>query len=148
MKQPDFGSTALICMLTFLMLFVAGVSRKSVVISFFTIACLFTYAIISSPYRARRLFAYLNPWENQSSSGFQIIQSYLAFQNGGLFGSGLGESKQKLFFLPEAHTDFIMSVVGEELGLLGTSSVCLLFVYIILAGYKVAFLQQDNFKKF
>ncbi|RYE84125.1 MAG: hypothetical protein EOO65_02785, partial [Methanosarcinales archaeon] len=76
-------------------------------------------AIIHAPYRLKRITSFLNPWDTIQTGGFQIVQSYLGFHNGGLLGAGFGESRQKLFFLPEAHTDFILSVIGEEAGLIG-----------------------------
>jgi cell division protein FtsW len=95
----------------------------------------------------KRILAFMDPWSQIQQGGFQIIQSYLAFQNGGLLGTGLGESKQKLFFLPEAHTDFILSVIGEELGVLGVLLVIGLFSYISWLGFKVSKHQANPFFK-
>ena len=105
-------------------------------------------AIIHAPYRLARLTSFLDPWKAVKEGGFQIIQSYIAFYNGNIFGTGLGNSKQKLFFLPEAHTDFILSVVGEELGLVGVSFVILCYLYLIKSGFDIAKNTSDCYKKY
>ena len=107
LKQPDFGTAALLTVITVLMLYVAGMSRRVLLATTCIGISTLAAAVIVSPYRVKRVLAYLDPWNNVQHEGFQIIQSYLAFRNGGLWGLGLGSSKQKLFFLPEAHTDFI-----------------------------------------
>ncbi len=146
MRQPDFGTAALLLALTFFMLFLAGLRKGPLIklaLAFLTIAIV---AMISAPYRLRRLFSYLDPFSDFQNSGFQIIQSYLAFQNGGFWGVGLGESRQKLFFLPEAHTDFILAVIGEELGFFGTGLVLLLFFLILQLGFFIAARQENRFR--
>lgn len=148
MLQPDFGSTFVLCSITFLMLFVAGLPRRFI----FTGAGLallgIAGAIWHAPYRMARLVSFLDPWSHAQKGGFQIIQSYLGFQNGGLLGLGLGESRQKLYFLPEAHTDFILSVIGEELGLIGVLLVVFTFGYITWLGIKIALQQQQPARRF
>ena len=141
MLQPDFGSTALIFLIFFLTLFVAGLSYRY--IAYASVASLIgvVIAVIKAPYRFERLLSFLDPWRYIQHSGFQIIQSYLGFHNGGLLGLGLGESRQKLYFLPEAHTDFILSVIGEELGLLGVLFVIATFSYIAFIGCKITLRQ-------
>jgi cell division protein FtsW len=94
--------------------------------------------VLGSSYRRQRLMTFLTPWKDASDAGFQITQSFLAFGSGGLFGVGLGEGKQKLFFLPEAHTDFVLALVGEELGLVGTGVIILLFALFAIRGFQVA----------
>jgi cell division protein FtsW len=94
--------------------------------------------VLSSKYRRERLMTFLAPWKDASDAGFQITQSFLAFGSGGPFGVGLGEGKQKLFFLPEAHTDFVLALVGEELGLVGTGAIILLFALFVVRGFQVA----------
>jgi len=148
MLQPDFGSTFLLFVVTFLMLFAAGVSRKFIAVASFAGLTAVSIAVWMAPYRLRRLTSFLDPWSEIKEGGFQIIQSYLGFQNGGLLGLGLGESKQKLYFLPEAHTDFILSVVGEELGLLGVLLVIAVFAYMTYLGFAVAKIQQHTYRKF
>jgi cell division protein FtsW len=93
---------------------------------------------LGSSYRRQRLMAFLAPWKDASDTGFQITQSFLAFGSGGLFGVGLGEGKQKLFFLPEAHTDFVLALVGEELGLVGTGVIILLFALFVVRGFQIS----------
>jgi cell division protein FtsW len=148
MKQPDFGSTVLMGLVLFSMLFVAGLDWKYIfgvcVVSLAAIAG----AIAVAPYRMARLTSFLDPWGEIKRGGFQIIQSYLAFQNGGLWGLGLGESRQKLFFLPEAHTDFILAVLAEELGFLGVTFLCLTFAYYCFLGFRIAFLQTKPFQRY
>ncbi|MEZ4742882.1 MAG: putative lipid II flippase FtsW [Bdellovibrionota bacterium] len=145
MMQPDFGSTVLLGGITFLMLYISGLSKKLILSSFFIALIGLAGAIAAAPYRLKRLLSFLDPWSEVSGGGFQIIQSYLGFQNGGLLGVGLGESRQKLFFLPEAHTDFILSVIGEELGLLGVSLVCGLYFLLVWLGFKIAAKQKNMF---
>lgn len=148
MAQPDFGSTMLLAGLTFIMLYAAGLSKKLIASGVIVGLLSVIAAVIVAPYRMKRLVSFLDPWAQLQSGGFQIIQSYLGFQNGGLLGVGLGESKQKLFFLPEAHTDFILSVIGEEMGLLGVLLVCALYVYMIWLGFKITSLQKTSYRKF
>lgn len=148
MLQPDFGSSLLLVAITFVLLFVAGLPMRFVLSSIFAIIVAGAIAIIHAPYRLARLTSFLDPWESARTGGFQIIQSYLGFYNGGLLGLGLGESRQKLYFLPEAHTDFILSVVGEELGLFGVIFTIAMFCFITLIGMRITHLQKDNFKKY
>jgi cell division protein FtsW len=101
--------------------------------------------VMNVDYRRRRILAFLNPWEDPSNTGFQIIQSWIAFGTGGLVGNGLGESKQKLFYLPEAHTDFIFSVIGEELGYVGVFVTAAMFLVLILRGLRIALNAPDDF---
>ena len=89
--------------------------------------------------------SFLNPWEHESNAGFQVVQSFYAFGRGGVFGSGIGNSSQKLFYLPEAHTDFIFSVIGEELGFIGTLILIFLFSMLIWRGFVIAYHAKDSF---
>jgi cell division protein FtsW len=102
-------------------------------------------AVWMAPYRMRRVFAFLDPWQDPRGSGFQIIQSWLALGGGGLLGRGIGESKQKLFYLPEAHTDFIFAIVGEELGFLGATLVVVLFALLVWRGLRIGLRAADPF---
>jgi cell division protein FtsW len=106
---------------------------------------LIVLAIYMAPYRLRRIMAFLDPWADPRGSGFQIIQSYLSLGSGGLWGQGLGESKQKLFYLPEAHTDFIFAIIGEELGFIGAVVVVALFGCLIWRGLRVGLRVPDPF---
>src|SRR3989449_42236 len=106
---------------------------------------LIAIAIWAAPYRLRRITAFLDPWSDPRGSGFQIIQSWLAFGNGGVLGQGIGASKQKLFYLPEAHTDFIFAIVGEELGFLGAAGVIALFSVFVWRGLRIGLRAPDAF---
>ena len=125
--QPDFGTAMIIGTVTFTMLFVAGLRTKFIIYSGLAVIPFIVTAIWSQGYRMRRILAYLDPWQDPSDAGFQAIQSFYAFGRGGYFGLGLGDSNQKLFYLPEAHTDFIFSVIGEELGFFGAVGITILF---------------------
>lgn len=146
--QKDLGTPVLLFITTAVMLFVAGVGRKFMILCGAGAVVLAGTAIIIEPYRVQRILTFLDPWASARGAGFQIIQSFLAFRNGGVFGAGLGESKQKLFFLPEAHTDFILAVIGEELGLCGVLLLCVLFAFLGHIGFKIARLQNDPYKRF
>ena len=148
MLQPDFGSTTVLFALTFTMLFTAGLPTKFIIGAIFLGIAGLSAAIYQAPYRMKRLVTFLDPWAQASEGGFQIIQSYLGFQSGGLLGLGLGESRQKLYFLPEAHTDFILSVIGEELGLIGVLLIVAIFTYITLLGFQITAKQEDSYRKF
>lgn len=136
--QPDFGSFLTMGFFVFLMLFIAGARLQHLI--GIGLACLpmFYFLIIRVPYRRKRFFSFLNPWADAQDSGFQIIQSQLAFHRGGVSGVGLGEGQQKLFYLPDIHTDFIFSVIGEEMGFVGVAFVVLLFLTLSLLGFAIA----------
>lgn len=143
--QPDFGTAVMLTGLLVVILFAAGIRRRYLIgmglLGFAGGACL----IAIKGYRLERLLTFLDPWENATGSGFQIVQSFLSFGSGGLTGTGLGRGTQKLFYLPEPHTDFILSVIGEELGFVGVIAVILLFVVLILCGIKIAMSSYDLF---
>ena len=143
--QPDFGTAVIICMVTFTMLFVAGLRKKFLFLSVLALIPFIASAILSAEYRTRRIIAFLDPWQDPSNAGFQAIQSFYAFGRGGYWGTGLGASHQKLFYLHEAHTDFIFSVIGEELGFLGTTAIVLLFSILIWRGFVTACRAKDPF---
>ncbi len=146
--QPDLGTTVALGSVVFIMLFIAGV-RASYLLSIILASLPVLYLLIFSvPYRRLRVLAFLNPWLDPKGSGFQIIQSQIALGSGGIFGVGLGHSKQKLFYLPAAHTDFIFSIIGEELGLLGTLGVIFLFIIFIREGIKIIKYSNDKFGYF
>jgi len=132
MMQPDFGNTVLICSCCFLMWFVGGVPLRHLLLVFIVGVFLGAIAMMAEPYRFERLLSFTNPWHDPLKSGYQLIQSMLAFGSGGIWGLGLGQGIQKLFYLPEAFTDFIAAVLGEELGLLG--SLLLLGIFSVLIG--------------
>lgn len=143
--EPDFGTSALLGVTLFAMLFAGGVRWRDLALPVLPIVPAAIYAIYSSPYRLRRVMVFLDPWEHPRDAGFQLVQSFLAFGSGGLFGAGLGESKQKMFYLPEAHTDFIFSVIGEELGLIGALALVGLFALLAIRGLRVALQHPTTF---
>lgn len=135
--QPDLGTAALMALVAFTLLFVGGTRLGYLLpVAGFSVP-LFYFLIKGSPYRMKRIMAYLDPWKDPKGVGFQIIQSFLALGSGGLVGVGLGRSQQKLFYLPQSHTDFIFSIIGEELGLVGSLSIVILFGLFIWGGTKV-----------
>jgi cell division protein FtsW len=148
LMQPDLGTALALGIVVFIMLFMAGVRLSYLLSVIVTSLPLFYILIFSVPYRRMRIMAFLNPWLDPKGSGFQIIQSQIALGSGGIFGVGLGQSRQKLFYLPAAHTDFIFSIIGEELGLLGTVGIILLFMIFIKQGLKIIKNSQDNFGYF
>lgn len=136
--EPDLGTVVVLGLVTAGLLFVGG-ARLSHLSTLALCAVLIGLALVlTSAYRRRRVMAFLDPWSDPSDTGFQIIQSFLALGSGGLFGVGLGEGQQKLFYLPEPHTDFILAVVGEELGLVGTGIIVLFFVMFLVRGFQIA----------
>lgn len=131
LKEPDFGALVVIGVTVLAMMYMAGVRVWQFAVLVALVGIAFAILAISSPYRLQRLTTFLNPWANQYSSGYQLTQSLIAFGRGGLFGVGLGGSIQKLFYLPEAHTDFLFAVLAEELGLLGILFTIGLYVVIV-----------------
>jgi cell division protein FtsW len=145
LKQPDFGTGVVFATLVFILLFVAGARVLYLGAAVLAAVPVLFYIATRAHYRTGRLLAFLDPWKDPSDSGFQIIQSFLAFGSGKLFGVGLGEGHQKLFYLPEVHTDFIFSVIGEESGLLGVTVVIGLFVFLTWRGFRACFRAADLF---
>jgi cell division protein FtsW len=145
LKQPDFGTGVIFVGLVFLMLFAAGARLLHLGASVLAALPVLLFIATQASYRKERLLAFLNPWNDSGNSGFQIIQSFLAFGSGKLAGIGLGDGRQKLFYLPEVHTDFIFSVIGEELGLIGVTVVIGLFVVLIISGFRICYRAQDLF---
>lgn len=139
MCEPDFGASVVIMFMALGLFFLAGVSLWTFGILVIGASGAFAILALSSPYRLARLTAFLDPWANQFNSGYQLTQSLIAFGRGGWLGSGLGEGIQKLFYLPEAHTDFIFAVITEELGLLGGISVILLYAILFFRGMHIGY---------
>ena len=129
------------------MLFVSGLNFKYILASGGVACSLVIAAIAIAPYRLARLTSFLDPWAEMRGGGFQFIQSYLAFQNGGFAGVGLGESRQKLYFLPEAHTDFILAVLGEEFGFLGVLLIIALFALFLISGLRITMAQNSHYRR-
>lgn len=143
--EPDFGTSVLIAAVTFLMLFVGG-ARVGYLAGLLALAVpLATLAVSTSAYRMKRVMAFLEPWEHRYDIGYQITESLMTLGSGGAFGLGLGESKQRLFFLPAAHTDFIFAVLGEELGFLGVATVIGCFGVIGWRALRGALLTKNPF---
>jgi len=146
--EPDLGTVVVMGAVTIGMLFLGG-ARLSHLLSLGLCAVPTVLALaLGRSYRRDRLMTFLDPWKDASDTGFQITQSFLAFGSGGLFGVGLGEGKQKLFFLPEAHTDFVLALVGEELGLVGTAVVILLFAIFVVRGFQISARARMPFGRF
>ncbi|HEY2919962.1 MAG TPA: putative lipid II flippase FtsW [Candidatus Binatia bacterium] len=143
--EPDFGSALILTMLLYFMLFVGGARVHHLLATGLMALPLLVYVMTQAEYRLRRLMTFLDPWSDASGSGFHVIQSLIAFGSGQIWGRGLGESRQKLFYLPEAHTDFVYSVVGEELGLLGAWAVLALFGIIIMRGLRLTAKIEEPF---
>jgi cell division protein FtsW len=145
LAQPDFGAAMVIAVLTIGMLFAAG--ARPLHLGSLSIAALpgVFALILLKPYRMKRLMAFLDPWGDPEQGGFQLVQSLLAFGSGGVLGVGLGNGKQKLFYLPEGHTDFIYALVGEELGLAGAVLVLVCFGIIGVRGFRIAARLADPF---
>ncbi|MBC7429393.1 MAG: putative lipid II flippase FtsW [Bacteriovorax sp.] len=143
-KQPDFG-TFFICFVTIsFVCFMSSFPRKYFYYSLISGGIGGVFILFSQAYRVKRMLTYLDPWKNPQGSGFQIIQSYMAFAHGSALGQGLGNSNEKLFYLPEAHNDFIFSVIGEELGFIGVFLLIALFIAFIYFGFKLALQIKDR----
>ncbi len=146
-RQPDFGAAMTLAGVALVMLFAGGANILHLG-GTAAAALPFVYiAVAHSAYRVRRIFAFLDPWADPQGAGHQIIQSFLAFGSGGIFGRGLGEGRQKLLFLPERHSDFIYAVIGEELGLIGALVVLVLFLTILWRGMRIALVSGDAFSR-
>jgi cell division protein FtsW len=145
LRQPDLGNSLTLLVLGFTLLFLAGARPLHLLWLAAPALPLVAFAVYMAPYRWRRILAFLDPGADPLGSGFQLIQSHLALGAGGLFGRGLGESKQKLFYLPEPHTDFVFAVIGEELGLIGGVAVVLLFMVLVWRGLRVGLRAPDPF---
>jgi cell division protein FtsW len=145
LAQPDFGSAVMIALLTFVVLFAAG-AKAGYLLGCVLLALPVGYAsIASSPYRMRRIKAFLEPFEHRQGAGYQITESLMSFGSGGWTGVGLGDGRQKLLFLPEAHTDFISAIVGEELGFIGVALLCMAFAWVTFRGLRAAWRAQDEY---
>ena len=147
LAQPDLGSCIFLFALMGIMFFLSGIRLRYVVIALACALVLITVFVIAKPYRLRRISAYIDPWADPRGSGFQIIQSFLAFGLGGIHGVGLGESTQKLFYLPQSYTDFIFSIVGEELGLIGALVMIACYAVFFFFGSRMIRRLQDPFSK-
>jgi cell division protein FtsW len=147
LKQPDMGTAMVICFTIGTLLFVAGTPMRLVGVIGGSVGLLALIFALIEPYRRARLTAFLDPWSDAADTGFQSVQSMIAIGSGGPVGVGLGESVQKIFYLPEAHTDMILAIIGEELGLVGIASVVALYGLIAYAGFRAAKHARDRYSK-
>lgn len=146
--EPDYGSTAVIFATALGMMFLAGVRLWEFFALLAVVAAIMAGLALSSPYRLERLTTFLNPWADPFDSGFQLTQALIAIGRGEWFGVGLGGSIQKLFYLPEAHTDFLFAVLAEELGLLGVVSVVALFTTVVWRAFVIAYRAEQSGNRF
>ncbi len=145
LKQPDFGSAVMIVLLTFVLLFTAG-ARLGYLLGATLMALPAVYFLVAlNPYRMRRIQAFLAPFEHRYGVGYQVAESLMSFGAGGAAGVGIGDSRQKLFYLPEAHTDFISAIVGEELGFVGVLFLTLAFVVVVWRGLRISTRAADQY---
>jgi cell division protein FtsW len=147
LKQPDMGTAMVICFSIGALLVAAGTPVRTLVVIGGTLAGLALLVALAEPYRRERLTSFLDPFSDAGDSGFQAVQALTAIGSGGFFGVGLGESVQKIFYLPEAHTDMILAIIGEELGLVGILTVIVLYGMIGYAGLRAAKLARDRYAK-
>jgi cell division protein FtsW len=146
--QPDFGTAMSLLLIVAAMVFAAGLNYRYLVGTLLAVTPVIYILLMSADYRRRRLLAFWDPWADPQGDGFQIIQSLLAVGSGGVFGRGLMSGVQKLYYLPEPHTDFIYAVIGEELGLIGATAILICFCVIAWRGLRIASRAQDSFGAF
>lgn len=147
LKQPDFGTFAIILVVAVTLLFAFGLQWKYIGAALAVIIPAFYFLVMTVPYRRARVLAFLDPWSDPAQKGFQVIQSMLSFHSGGLTGVGLGQGQGKLFFLPEAHTDFTLAVLGEEMGFVGFVVILALYGFVVFRGIQIAVKAEDTFKR-
>ena len=146
--QPDFGSVVILGAITWMMLFIGGVRIVYLLSSLALLLPIGYFFMINAEYRVRRWLSFMDPWQYKAGEGYQIVHSLMAFGTGGIWGSGIGKGYQKLFYLPEPHTDFIFSVIGEEFGLIGICAIIFLYALILWKGISIAKNATDNFGAF
>lgn len=144
-RQPDFGSIVIIAAILWIMLVCGGASGKQILALTAVGGVTGFFLMIQKGYRVARLMSFLDPWEYSTTTSYQTIMSLKSFINGGLFGVGIGEGILKMEYLPESHTDFIFSIIGEETGFLGVIAIIALFTMIIIRGFKIAETAPDKF---
>lgn len=147
LKQPDFGTFVIMVSVVLSCLFLLGLKWRYILSSAVLAIPAFYILVMQVPYRKARVMAFLNPWSDPEEKGFQVIQSMISFSQGGLTGAGLGQGQGKLFFLPEAHTDFTLAVLGEEVGFIGFLALMLIYGLLIFKGLLVASKCRDAFSK-
>jgi cell division protein FtsW len=144
--EPDFGNAIFFGLIVLIFLFVSKAPKKYLIALTLVFLVVFAFLIFSSPYRRARIVSYFNPWADSQGSGFQLVQSQIGIGSGGLLGSGLGESRQRLFFLPAAHTDFIFSIIAEEFGFLGSIFILSFYVFVFVQGLRILRYTSDSFR--
>lgn len=147
LKQPDFGTFAIILTVGVTLLFAFGLQWKYIFAAMAVLVPAFYFLVMTVPYRRARVLAFLDPWSDPAQKGFQVIQSMLSFHSGGLTGVGLGQGQGKLFFLPEAHTDFTLAVFGEEMGFIGFVLILFLYGFVVFRGIQIAVKAEETFQK-
>lgn len=145
--QPDMGSCIFLFLIMGILFVLSGIRLRYIIVAGLLALVVLAIFILKAPYRMRRVTAYLDPWKDPRGSGFQIIQSFLAFGSGGWKGVGLGQGTQKLFYLPQSYTDFIFSIIGEELGLIGTVLVIAFYIAFFFFGNRISMNARDPFMK-
>ncbi len=147
LKQPDFGTFTIIILVGLGLLFAFGLPWKYIISALVVSVPAFYFLVMTVPYRRARVMTFLDPWSDPANKGFQVIQSMLSFHSGGITGVGLGQGQGKLFFLPEAHTDFTMAVFGEELGFIGFCTLLILYGFVVFKTFQISFKAKDTFRK-
>jgi cell division protein FtsW len=144
LTQPDFGNAVLLALIAGTMIYLAG-GRIGYLLGLVLVCAPIAWSLImGAEYRKRRLLSFLNPWDDPQNTSYQIVQSFTAFFSGGMWGRGLGNSQEKLFYLPEVHTDFVAAVIGEELGFVGITALVLCYLFLVLRGYRIASRAADR----
>ncbi|MGL5823195.1 MAG: putative lipid II flippase FtsW [Sarcina sp.] len=146
--QKNLSIAGVILITAIIMIFAAGAKLKHMGGLFSFGAIVATLAVLVAPFRVKRIMSFMNPWSDPSDTGYQIIQSFYALGSGGLFGLGLGESRQKTMYLPEPHNDFIFAIIAEELGLIGCIFLILLFVFFVYRGIMISITARDSYGRF
>jgi cell division protein FtsW len=144
-KEPDFGTALALAGITFLMLFVGGTRLTHILLVILSASPLVVYVILKNKMRLERVVTFVDPWKYAQESGYQLVHSLYAIGSGGFWGLGIGKSREKLFYLPDSHTDFIFAIVAEELGFLGVITVISLFAILIIRGLIISLRAQDTF---
>jgi cell division protein FtsW len=137
LREPDFGALVVIAVIAFSILFLGGMNARHFAALLAMLAAGFTLLVLFSPYRMQRIFGFMDPWSDPLGSGYQLSHALIAFGRGGWLGVGLGASVEKLFYLPEAHTDFLLAVIAEELGLAGVALVVALFAWLVARAFSI-----------
>lgn len=146
--QPDFGSVVIFAALAWLMMFIAGVPMRHLLSALLFVLPVAYFLMVNAAYRVKRLISFLDPWQYPADEGYQMIHSLMAFGSGGIWGAGIGKGYQKLFYLPEPHTDFIFAVIGEELGLWGVLLILGLYGLVLWRGISIGRHCPDAFGMF